>query len=112
MQVQSITTLVAPIRQTVDVGTPLPAVVDQLADVQAAIAVLENLEANLKAELIKSGLSEICGSQVRAVVSTSKASVTVSWKALAESFKPSPEIVAQYATEKDPVTSVRLYGFN
>ena len=112
MQVQSITTLVAPVRQTVDVGTPLPAVVDQLADVQTAIAVLEALEANLKAELVKSGLTEICGSQVRAVISTTKASVTVSWSAVAKALNPSEELLAKHSKAKDPVTSVRLCGYN
>ncbi len=78
------------VRQTADRGTPLPAIVDQLTAVQVQIAVLEALERNLKADLIASGLHEV----------------------LAQSFKPTPEEVLLFSSKKDPVTSVRLYGYN
>jgi hypothetical protein len=100
------------VRQTVDENLPLPAVVDELTEVQTLIAVLESREANLKAKLIATGLKEVCGSRTRAVISTTKPGVTVSWKQLAESFKPSESELAAFSTPKDAVTSVRLYGFN
>jgi hypothetical protein len=111
MQVQLAPTVTA-LRQTVPADQPLPAVVDQLTDVQVAIAVLENLEANLKAALVASGLPEVCGSKTRAVISVSKASVTVSWQAVAKALNPSDELIAKNSKPKDPVTKVTLHGYN
>ena len=111
MQIQLAPTVTA-LRQTVPADQPLPAVVDQLTDVQVAIAVLESLEGNLKAALIASGLSEVCGTKTRAVISVSKASVTVSWQAVAKALNPSDELIAKNSKPKDPVTSVKLYGYN
>ena len=112
MQLANFAAPVTTLRQTVDADLPLPAVVDQLTDVQVAIAVLESLEANLKAQLVASGLTEVCGSKTRAVISTTKASVTVSWSAVAKALNPSDELIAANSKAKDPVTSVKLYGFN
>ena len=102
----------APSRQTADVGAGLPQLVDDLTAVQVEIAVLEAREANLKAALIASGLKEICGSKTRAVVSVTKASVTVAWKAVAEALNPPPELLAKHSKPKDPVTSVTVRGYN
>lgn len=112
MQVQSFAAPVTSIRQTVDLDLPLPAVVDQLVDVQTAIAVLESLEANLKAALVKSGLKEICGSNVKANVITVAEGTTVEWKKLAESFKPSDEELAAFSKKRDGYTKVELRGYN
>lgn len=112
MQLATFAAPVTALRQTVPTDLPLPAVVDQLTDVQVAIAVLENLEANLKAKLVESGLKEICGSKTRAVISTTKAGVTVSWSQVAKALNPSEELLAKFSTVKDASTSVRLYGFN
>lgn len=91
---------------------PLPAVVDQLADVQTQIPVLEAREKELKTVLIASGQKEVCGSTLRAVISTTKASVTVAWKAVAEALNPPQELIDANSTPKAPVTSVRLCGYN
>jgi hypothetical protein len=111
MNVQLAPTVTA-LRQTVPADQSLPAVVDQLTDVQVAIAVLENLEANLKSQLVESGLAEVCGTNTRAVISSTKASVTVSWQAVAKALNPSDELVAKNSKPKAPVTSVKLYGYN
>ena len=109
----SITEVVIPhIRQTVDTGTPLPAIVDALADVQTAIASLEALEKNLKAQLIASGLSEICGSQIRAKVVEVQATMTTDYRSLAEYLKPDAATVALFGKKKAGYTAVKLYGFN
>ena len=112
MQVQSFAAPVTSLRQTVDLDLPLPAVVDQLADVQTAIAVLTNLADNLKAQLIKSGLREICGSQVRANVINVAEGTTVEWKKLAESFSPTPEEQAAFSKKRDAYTKVEIRGYN
>ena len=108
-----ITPAVVPlVRQTVDSDTPLPAVVDALADVQTAIATLEALEANLKAALIRSGQTEVCGSSVRAVISHISNSTTVEWKKLAESLNPSSDLVERFSKFKAGYDKVSLYGYN
>ncbi len=109
----SITETVIPaIRQTVDAATPLPAIVDSLADVQTAIASLEALEKNLKAQLIASGLDEICGSQVRAKISEVSATMTTDYRSLCEYLKPDAATVALFGKKKAGYTTVKLYGYN
>ncbi len=94
------------------VSLPLPAVVDALADVQVQIAVLEAREKELKKALVDSGLKEVCGSTVRAVISTSGPVISVAWKDLALALNPSPKLLLQHSAKKAPVSSVRLYGYN
>lgn len=112
MQLATFAAPVTAIRQTVSPDLPLPAVVDQLTDVQVAIAVLTNLADNLKATLIASGLKEVCGSQTRAVISRVAEGTTVSWKELAESFQPSAEERALFSKKKEAYSSVSVKGFN
>ena len=112
MQVQSFAAPVTAIRQTVSADIPLPAVVDQLADVQTAIAVLANLEANLKATLIRSGLTEICGTNIRAKVIHINESKTVAWKDVATYLKAPAEVIELFSSKKDPYDKVQLYGYN
>lgn len=109
----SITETVIPaVRQTVDADTPLPAIVDALADVQTAIATLEALEGNLKAALIRSGLTEVCGSQVRAVVSHVGPTITTDYRSLVDYLKPAPEVFALFGKTKKGYAAVKLYGYN
>ena len=112
MQIQSYAAPITALRQTADTNLPLPAVVDQLADIQVAIAVLENLEANLKATLAASGLSEVCGTSVRATISRIAAGVTVEWSALAKSFGPSDEQLAKFSKKREAQVRVALKGYN
>jgi hypothetical protein len=107
-----IETVLPAIRQTVDAGTPLPAIVDALADVQTAIASLEALERNLKAQLIASGLQEVCGSNVRAVVSTIAQSTAVDYRAIVASLKLDQSLLDAFRKPKAGYTAVKLYGYN
>jgi hypothetical protein len=100
------------VRQTVDAATPLPAIVDELAEVQTLIAVLEAREKNLKAALIASGLSEVCGSQVRARISEVSATITTDYRSLCDYLKPDAATVALFGKKKAGYTAVKLYGFN
>ena len=102
----------AAVRQTIDSDTPLPAVVDQLMAVQTQIAVLEALEKNLKATLIKSGQREICGLNGRAVVSHIDAGVTVSWQKVAKHLQAPAEVVALFSEKRDAYDKLTVYGYN
>ena len=100
------------IRQTVDAGTPLPQLVDDLTALEVEIAVLEAKAKNIKAALIKSGLKEICGSQTRAVVSHIDAGVSISWQKVAEYVQAPAEVVQLFAKKRDAYDKVALYGYN
>ena len=111
----SITETVIPaVRQTVDADTPLPALVDSLADVQTAIATLEALEKNLKAQLIASGLDEICGSNVRARIVQVADSVSFDFKGFVEgeNILIDKATFDRYMKVRKGTTSVRLFGYN
>lgn len=107
MQVQSNTFV---IRQTSDL--PLPAMVDQLAELQAQIAVLEALEKNLKAALIRSGLTEVCGMTSRAVVTHVPEGVSVSWQKVANFMEVPQSVIDKFSAKRDPYDKVTLYGYN
>jgi len=112
MQLATFAAPVTALRQTVSPDLSLPAVVDQLTDVQVAIAVLESLEANLKATLAASGLDEVCGTNTRAVISRVAAGVTVEWSALAKSFGPSDEELAKFSKKREAQVRVAVKGYN
>ena len=107
MQVQSNT-----IRQTVAADLPLPAVVDSLMEVQAQIAVLEALEANLKARLIASGLKEVCGMSGRVVISHVDAGVTVEWAKVAKYLNASAEVIQLFSKQRDGYDRCSVFGYN
>lgn len=100
------------LRQTVSDNLPLPAVVDELAQVQTMIAQLEALEANLKARLVKSGLKEVCGMNCRAVVSHIDEGVTVSWQKVAKHMQAPAEVIQLFSSKKDAYDKVTVYGYN
>lgn len=99
------------LRQTSDV-TDLPAIVDELAQIATDIAVLTAKSDNLKAKLLQSGLDEVCGSTLRALCIRPVDGVSVSWKALAESFQPSASEIASFSTTKIGTPYIKLVGYN
>ena len=99
-------------RQIIKPDTPLPEIVDRLAKVQTAIAVLESLEKNLKAALISTGLQEVCGLNVRAVISRINSSVTIDYRGVVQSMNVPPALLKQYEKEKPGYNVVRLFGYN
>ena len=90
----------------------LPALVDRLTELQTQLAVLTSEADQIKADLAKTGLSEICGSVTRCVISRVAASQTTAWKDLAMSFKPTPEEIAPHLKTKDAYVRVEVRGFN
>ena len=100
------------IRQTVDANLPLPAVVDELMNVQAQIAVLESLEKNLKARLIGSGLKEVCGMSGRVVISHIEEGVTVEWAKVAKYVQAPAEVIQLFSKKRDSYDKATVYGYN
>jgi len=94
-----------------DVST-LPYLVDELTDLNTQIAVLTARADQIKLDLGKTGLTEVCGSVTRAVISYVAASTTVAWKDLAISFKPTQEEVALFSKDKAAYVRVEVKGYN
>lgn len=101
-----------PIRQTVDADIPLPAVVDELLDVQTKIAVLEVLEKNLKARLIASRLGEVCGMNARAVVSKTLDRDAPDYQKIVTFLNPPAAVLKRFRKTTKGSTKVTLYGYN
>lgn len=90
----------------------LPALVDELTELNTQVAVLVARQDAIKATLASTGLSEVCGSVTRAVISHIGASTTVSWKDLAMSFKPTPDEMLPFQKTKDAYVRVEVKGYN
>lgn len=92
--------------------TELPALVDELTSIQTQIAVLTARADQIKADLTSTGMTEVCGSTTRAVISYIAPSSTVSWKDLAMSFNPSNDEISAFSKNKDGYTRVEIKGYN
>ena len=84
--------------------------VDRLAQVKATIATLQDEEAALRAALVAaaSGRSVFRGTEHRATVLLCEGKVTTNWRAIAEHFSPSYQLVTAHTTQGEPYTVVRL----
>ena len=90
----------------------LPALVDELTELNTQIAVHVSRQDAIKATLASTGLSEVCGSNTRVVISRVAASQTTAWKDLAMSFKPTEAEIAPYLKTKDAYVRVEVKGYN
>jgi hypothetical protein len=86
----------------------LGASVDRLAQVKAQIANLKAEELQLKEVLAKSGESVIDGIYHRAAVSECHGKAIVDWRAVAEFYKPSRQLITAHTSHTDPYISVRV----
>lgn len=76
----------------------LGGVVDRLAAVKATIADLKAEEAQLKQLLIDSGNSAVDGTAHRASISEVQPRPSIDWRAIAEHFNPSRQLVTAHTT--------------
>ena len=90
----------------------LPALVDELTEIQTQLAVLTSRANEIKVTLESTGLKEVCGLNTRAVISRIAESTTVSWKSLAESFSPSAAEIAAFSSKKEAYFKVEVKGYN
>jgi hypothetical protein len=81
--------------------------VDRLGQIKAAQAELQAKFDKIRAELEEAGLKEIDGHQYRATFSTSTRTTT-DWRAIAERFKPSPQLVRKHTTTSEASTACRV----
>jgi hypothetical protein len=79
--------------------------VDALGDTRAQLAELKDQESDIKAKLIKAGVTPAEGDYYRATVVNSDRTY-IDWKEIAAKLKPSRQLVTAH-TEVKPVISVR-----
>jgi len=79
--------------------------VDELGDLKADKARLEDRETAIKSILIKKGVTPVEGDYFRCTVSESKRTY-IDWKTIAAKLDPSRQLVNAHTTRK-PVTTVR-----
>lgn len=88
----------------------LEAEVNEFAAVRAAIAKLEEREAELKALFVASGEKSLKGALHRVSISWICPKPTTDLKGLVDYLKPAPETIALFEVEKQPYVTVKLYG--
>lgn len=86
----------------------LAAVVDRLGSVKGAIADLQAEEAALKKILAESGEPAVDGQLYRASISQVDSRPSIDWRAIAEKFNPSRQLVVANTTYTEPYSAVRV----
>jgi hypothetical protein len=86
----------------------MAAIVDRLGVLAAAAAEIETESKALKAELILAGVQTLEGDLYRAAVSHCAGRETVAWRAIAEHFKPSRQLITAHTGTSAPYSVVRI----
>ena len=86
----------------------LGGIVDRLAIVKAQLAQLKAEEAALKDQLAASGESIVEGLYHRAAISEVGAKPCIDWRAIAEHFNPSRQLVTAHTSLDDGYVVVRV----
>jgi hypothetical protein len=90
-------------------NTPvIAAVVDRLAALKAEIARLKSEEESLKQSLIDTGMPVMEGTLHRVAISRCDGRITTDWKAVAEYFTPSRQLLAAHTTQGEDFFTVRV----
>lgn len=91
------------------VVTPeLSGMVDQLGALDAQIKALTKQADTLKAAIKAQGPERYNGSQFSALVFESEGRTVTDWKAIAEKFEPSRQLITAHTTIGEPVRSIKL----
>ena len=91
-----------------DTPAILTAAVDQLANLKAQIAQLQERESALKQSITESGFDIVEGTTHRAAVSHCDGRITTDWRAIAEYLQPSRQLVQAHTTQGEPYSVVRM----
>jgi hypothetical protein len=86
----------------------LAAIVDRLGVLAAAAADIDSEAKALKAELILAGVETLEGDLYRAAVSHCPGREVVAWRAIAEHFNPSRQLVTAHTSAGLPYSTVRV----
>jgi aspartate aminotransferase-like enzyme len=109
----------APVMRHNDTGEPTPpaavtaaqalaAKVDELGVLRAVIADLTKHADQIRAELEDAGLATIDGQHYSATLASVKGSNRTDWQAIAQRFKPSPQLIRAYTKTGNPSTRLTV----
>lgn len=90
----------------------LAARVDRLGFLRAEIARLQDEAEPIRAELESAGLQHIDGTLYRATITQCAGAVRVNWQAVAQRFKPSPQLIRAYTTHGKESTRLNITARN
>lgn len=83
-------------------------IVDQLGRLKAEIAVLQDEEKDLKSKLAASGYQAVDGKNYRASISWQDGRISIDWRAIAEHYNPSRQLVTAHTSKGDPFPVVKV----
>ena len=82
--------------------------VDQLGAIDAQIKALTKQAETLKAAIKAQGPERYNGSEFSALVFESEGRTVTDWRAIAEKFEPSRQLITAHTTVGEPVRSIKL----
>lgn len=86
----------------------LGGIADKLGQVKAQLADLKKQEAELKQDLIDSGLAVVEGAFYRVAISESDGKTITDWRAIAEKFSPSRQLIRANTSVGESYVTVRV----
>lgn len=94
-----------------DTTLALAALVDDLAQTKASIATLQERETQLKEALVQMNGAGVVESEIyRCTLALVPGREVTDWRAIAERFKPSRQLIVANTTTGNPFWSVHLYA--
>jgi hypothetical protein len=86
----------------------LAAMVDQLGALDATVKALTKQADTLKAQIKLHGPDRYIGSEFSALVFESEGRTVTDWRAIAEKFEPSRQLITAHTVTGEPVRSIKL----
>ncbi|MFZ8887333.1 MAG: hypothetical protein ACO3F9_13610 [Burkholderiales bacterium] len=94
--------------KTIITDADLIAMVDELGGLKARIADLQIREKEIKAMLSGCGYEAIDGQQYRASIAWSDGRLSIDWRAIAEHFNPSRQLVTAHSSTGEAFATIKV----
>ena len=94
--------------KTIITDAQLSDYVDQLGHLKAQIAKLQDEEKQIKAVLSGCGYDAVDGSSYRASISWTDGKLSIDWRAIAERFNPSRQLVTAHTSQGEAFCTIRV----
>ena len=94
--------------KTVITDADLIAMVDELGGLKARIADLQIREKQIKEMLSGCGYQSVEGQQYRASIAWSDGRISIDWRAIAEHFNPSRQLVTAHSSTGEAFATIKV----
>lgn len=94
--------------KTIITDADLIAMVDELGGLKARISELQVREKEIKEMLSGSGYSSLDGQQYRASIAWTDGRISIDWRAIAEHYNPSRQLVTAHSSTGEPFATIRV----